>query len=223
MHEEFDSRQKLISVEQARYDKLINNMLPSAIAERLKTEKGMIADNYDSVTVLFADIVGFTELSSHTSPKELVDILNVLFYAFDCIAEKYHLEKIKTIGDSYMVAAGIPIPCENHAHHAVKMALDILDEVRNTSILLNEYIDVRIGINSGPVVAGVIGLKKSIYDLWGDTVNVASRMESTGIPGKIHVSEKTYELLQGHYQCYCRGMIPVKGKGYMKTYVIENF
>jgi class 3 adenylate cyclase len=205
-----------------RSKQLINNLLPEVIVERLKQEQGMIADSFDEVTVLFADIVGFTQLSSQISPKELVDILNVLFSAFDMIAEKYGLEKIKTMGDAYLVASGLPIPRDEHAELAAEMGIEMLDEVRRFSAMIGEKINVRIGLNSGPVVAGVIGLKKSIYDLWGDTVNVAQRMEATGIPGKIQVTENTFHLLKHRYHFINRGEIQVKGKGFMNTYILEG-
>jgi adenylate cyclase len=217
-----DTRHKLMTEEHERSRQLINNLLPEVIAERLKQENGMIADNFDEVTVLFADIVGFTQLSSQITPKELVDILNILFSAFDMLAEKYGLEKIKTMGDSYMVAAGLPLPTLDHAEMAAEMAREMLDEVHRFSSMIGEKINVRIGLNSGPVVAGVIGIKKSIYDLWGDTVNVASRMESTGVPGKIQVTETTFGLLRSKYHFINRGEIQVKGKGFMNAYILEG-
>ncbi len=217
-----DLRHKILTEEQEKSTILLNNLLPEVISERLKLESGMIADSFEEVTVLFADIVGFTQLSSQISPKELVDILNILFSAFDMIAEKHGLEKIKTMGDSYMVAAGLPVPTLDHAVAATEMARDMLEEVRKFSSMIGEKINVRIGLNSGPVVAGVIGIKKSIYDLWGDTVNVASRMESTGVPGKIQVTEATYNLIKHKYHFISRGEIQVKGKGFMNAFILEG-
>jgi adenylate cyclase len=220
--ETLDTRHKILVEDQERSQQLLNNLLPEPIAERLKQTQGMIADSYDDISVLFADIVGFTRLSTQVSPKELVDLLNVLFSGFDMIAEKRGLEKIKTMGDAYMVASGLPIPMKNHAEAAAEMALEMQDEVARFSSMIGENISVRIGINSGPVVAGVIGIKKSIYDLWGDTVNVASRMESTGIPGKIQVTENTYSQLKQKFHFINRGEIPVKGKGFMNVYILEG-
>jgi adenylate cyclase len=202
-----------LSIEQAKSEKLLLNILPSP---KLKSEA--IADSFSEATVLFADIVGFTELSSRLTPQELVQCLNQIFSCFDNIAEKYGLEKIKTIGDAYMVVGGLPNPRSDHAAAICQMAIEMQKELQAINRSMGEKFDIRIGINSGPVVAGVIGIKKFIYDLWGDTVNIASRMESHGESGAIHISEATYRLIEGQFNCELRGAIPVKGKGQMTTY-----
>ncbi|MBW4678769.1 MAG: PAS domain S-box protein [Microcoleus vaginatus WJT46-NPBG5] len=210
----------ILRAEQENSERLLLNILPKAIAERLKLQVGPIAESFPESTVLFADIVGFTELSSQISPTELVNLLNQIFSRFDQLADRHDLEKIKTIGDAYMVVGGLPVPRVSHAEAIADMALDMQQEIRNFCLETNLSVNIRIGINSGPVVAGVIGLKKFIYDLWGDTVNTASRMESHGISGAIQVSATTYQLLQHKYQFENRGMISVKGKGEMITYLL---
>jgi PAS domain S-box-containing protein len=214
--------------EQAREksDRLLLNILPGPIAERLKKSEGSIAERFEKATVLFADIVGFTPLSAQVSPLELVCLLNQIFSYFDRLTEKHGLEKIKTIGDAYMVAGGLPIPREDCAVAIALMALDMQEAIANFKADFkadlkpeqSEQFKIRIGINTGPVVAGVIGTKKIIYDLWGDTVNVASRMESSGEPGQIQVTASTYELLKDQFIFETRGEIDVKGKGKMMTY-----
>ena len=204
--------------EQAKSERLLLNVLPREIAARLKEEEGAIASAVDEATVLFADIVGFTSLSDRLSATELVDLLNQIFSEFDRLAETHGLEKIKTIGDAYMVAGGIPLPHPNSAAAIAQMALDMQQAIARFRTDREETFQIRIGINTGPVVAGVIGIKKFIYDLWGDTVNVASRMESTGVPGGIQVTESTYEKLKTQYRFESRGPIEIKGKGQMKTY-----
>jgi adenylate cyclase len=207
-----------LSIEQAKSEKLLLNILPSPIADRLKLKSEAIADSFSEATVLFADIVGFTELSSRLTPQELVQCLNRIFSCFDNLAEKYGLEKIKTIGDAYMVVGGLPNPRSDHAAAICQMAIEMQKELQEINRSMGEKFDIRIGINSGPVVAGVIGIKKFIYDLWGDTVNIASRMESHGESGAIHISEATYRLIEGQFNCELRGAIAVKGKGQMTTY-----
>lgn len=209
-----------LRLQQEQSEKLLLNILPSSIAQRLKQEQSIIADNFEAVSVMFADIVGFTEMSSRKSPAELVEILNVIFSKFDQLAEQYGLEKIKTIGDAYMVVGGLPTPRTDHAEAIALMALDIQAEIKRLNILTGEAFNLRIGIHSGPVVAGVIGIKKFIYDLWGDTVNIASRMESQGIIGEIQVTATTYDLLQDKYEFAKRGVIPIKGRGRMTTYLL---
>jgi class 3 adenylate cyclase len=203
-------------------EQLLLNILPEPIAERLKQYPSIIADSFEEVSVLFADIVGFTEFSAKTSPKELVIALNLIFSKFDQLAERHGLEKIKTIGDSYMVVAGLPSPHPAHASAIAQMALDMQAEMINVANQTGEAFKLRIGINSGPVVAGVIGIKKFFYDLWGDTVNVASRMESQGVDGAIQVTEATYELLRNKYLFEERGVISVKGKGDMTVYLLTG-
>ncbi|MFE1744897.1 adenylate/guanylate cyclase domain-containing protein [Coleofasciculus sp. H7-2] len=206
--------------QQEQSERLLLNVLPESIAKRLKLEQNTIADSFAEVTVLFADIVNFTELSAYKPPKELVNLLNKIFSAFDHLAEKHGLEKIKTIGDAYMVVGGLPIPREDHAEAIAQMALDMQQAIANLNDKTGESFSIRIGINTGSVVAGVIGIKKFIYDLWGDTVNTASRMESHGLPGHIQVTDSTYKLLQNRFLFKERGVIHIKGKGEMTTYLL---
>ncbi len=214
--------EEALEKEQEKAENLLHNILPIPIAAQLKEGKTSIAEGFDVVTVLFLDIVGFTQLSSTKTPNELVDILNKIFSQIDDLCEKYKLEKIKTIGDSYMVASGIP---EFHSEHAIQMA-DFSLELQKVFLDINKELgtslQIRTGINSGPVVAGVIGKKKFIYDLWGDAVNVASRMESHGVVGKVQVSDSTYQLLKGNFALSDNGEKEVKGKGLMKTYLLEG-
>lgn len=212
-------------VAEEKSENLLLNILPKPIAERLKQnpnpdpQRGIaIAEQFDATTILFADIVGFTPLSSRLPATELVNLLDRIFSAFDRLAERHQVEKIKTIGDAYMAVSGVPVPCKNHAEAIANMALDMQQTIACFQPDLVQPIDIRIGIHSGPVVAGVIGFKKFSYDLWGDTVNVASRMESSGEPGKIQVTEATYEYLKDRFLLEERGAIEVKGKGKMKTY-----
>ncbi|MEC4806164.1 MAG: adenylate/guanylate cyclase domain-containing protein [Jaaginema sp. PMC 1079.18] len=206
--------------EKKKSEKLLLNILPKTIADRLKEKEGTIAQEFPEVTILFADIVGFTQLSSQINPETLVELLNDIFSRFDSLTEQYSLEKIKTIGDSYMVAGGLPLYQPNHADAIASMALDMLDEIKQFQQQSGMDINIRIGINTGPVVAGVIGKKKFIYDLWGDAVNTASRMESHGLPGCIQVTESTYYLLKDRYIFQERGCLTIKGKGMMRTYFL---
>ena len=199
-------------------EELLLNILPSPIAQRLKRAESTIADSFTEVTVLFADLVNFTEFSAQIPPTKLVKLLNKIFSKFDLLAEKHGLEKIKTIGDAYMVVGGLPTPRSDHADAIADMALEMQREINHFKGLDGEAFCLRIGINTGPVVAGVIGTKKFTYDLWGDTVNVASRMESHGAPGRIQVTTATYEYLKEKYLFEQRGATPVKGKGEMITY-----
>ncbi|PZU99295.1 MAG: hypothetical protein DCE90_01910 [Pseudanabaena sp.] len=210
--------EEALHIEQEKSERLLLNILPKAIADRLKQSHGVIADSFESVTVLFADIVNFTKISSELSPQDLVDLLNLIFSNFDTLCETYGLEKIKTIGDAYMVAGGIPVPTENHAEAIASMALEMVNKVTELRNLTGKQLQIRIGIHTGAVIAGVIGTQKFIYDLWGDTVNVASRMESHGEVGKIQVTQETYELLKHKFELNQRGAIEVKGKGEMQTY-----
>ena len=193
---------------QQRADNLLLNILPREIAAILKEESRTIADHFDGVSILFADVVDFTAMSATMTPVELVELLNDVFSYFDTLVEKYGLEKIKTIGDCYMVAAGVPCPRPDHAHILTQMALDIREYVRQREFR-GRRLCFRIGLNSGPAVAGVIGRKKFIYDLWGDTVNIASRMESHGIGGTIQVTDATYDLIKEGFICESRGVINV--------------
>ncbi|MGD1804129.1 adenylate/guanylate cyclase domain-containing protein [Dapis sp. BLCC M126] len=211
-----------LEVEQEKSEKLLLNVLPKSIAERLKDRTEIIADNFENVTVLFADIAGFTKLSASVSPTILVKLLNEIFSEFDKLAALHGLEKIKTIGDAYMVVGGLPEPNINHAVAIADMALDMQDVIQGFNQKNNSDLNMRIGLNSGQVIAGVIGSTKFIYDLWGDTVNIASRMESHGIIGEIQVTEETYLLLKDRYVLEKRGMISVKGKGEMSTYLLKS-
>lgn len=215
------SAQKVVA-ERERAEGLLLNILPPSIAKRLGHNQDTIADSFEEATVLFADIVNFTNLSSHISPTELVSMLNEIFSRFDRLLEQYDLEKIKTIGDSYMVVGGLPLIRPDHAEAIAEFALDMQQQIQEFNVQRGQSFSMRIGINTGPVVAGVIGLKKFIYDLWGDTVNIASRMESHGIPGAIQVSSATYERLKDKYLFEERGTIDVKGKGEMTTYLLKS-
>ena len=202
--------------EQEKTEALLRNVLPVAIANKLKNDlsnRTAIASRFENVTILFADIVGFTQLAANTAPTDLVCQLNDIFSIFDTLAERHGLEKIKTIGDAYMVVGGVPAPMANHAEAVMAMAIDMQMAVKHHPFKL------RIGINTGPVVAGVIGKKKFSYDLWGDAVNIASRMESHGLVDRIQVSTDTYELLKEKYQFEDRGRIAIKGRGEVHTYI----
>ena len=207
-----------LRAEQEKSEHLLLNILPHSIAQRLKQEPKAIANRFDEVTILFADIVEFTKLSARISPTELVNLLNQIFSSFDQLAQHHGLEKIKTIGDAYMVVGGLPNPRDDHPEAIANMALDMQQEISRFQRHDGEAFRLRIGINTGPVVAGVIGIQKFIYDLWGDAVNVASRMDSQGEPGKIQVTANTYERLRDKYLFEERGIINVKGKGEMITY-----
>jgi class 3 adenylate cyclase len=215
------SNQQLV-IEQEKSDRLLLNILPEPIANQLKEGQSSIADGFAEATVLFADLVNFTKLSEKLPPAQLVCLLNEIFSQFDQLTEKHGLEKIKTIGDAYMVVGGLPTPRADHAEAIAEMALDMQGEITRFSVRGGHNCDIRIGINTGPVIAGVIGTKKFIYDLWGDTVNVASRMESHGIPGEIQVTVATYERLKGTYTFQPRGSVHVKGKGEMLTYLLTG-
>ena len=207
-----------LRIEQEKSEQLLLNILPAPIAEQLKQNRNPIAEHFDEVTILFADIVGFTPLSARLHPIALVNMLNQIFSEFDALAEQLGLEKIKTIGDAYMVAAGLPTPRADHAAATADMALAMQQVAANFTGETGERFQIRVGINTGVVVAGVIGTKKFIYDLWGDAVNVASRMESSGEPGNIQVTESTYARIKDQYRLDARGAVAVKGKGDMQTY-----
>jgi adenylate cyclase len=207
-----------LKLQQEQTEKLLLNILPKPIAERLQKKQNPIADHFDEVTVLFADLVGFTEFSAHKSPTQLVEILNGIFSEFDRLSELHGLEKIKTIGDAYMVVGGLPTARPDHSEAIALLALEMQTALRRFNVKIGENFQLRIGIHSGSVVAGIIGISKFSYDLWGDTVNVASRMESNGLPGKIQVTAPTYERLKEQFVFEERGHIPVKGKGTMLTY-----
>jgi adenylate cyclase len=217
-----------LELERAKSDHLLLNIFPAQIVERLKKGERAIADIFPHVSVLFADIVGFTKLSALVSPRELLGTINVIFSAFDQLVDFYDLEKIKTIGDAYMIVSGLPTERSDHAEAIANIALDMQSQLNEIVQMAVEHIDrdiqknfsIRIGIHSGPVIAGIVGKRKFLYDLWGDTVNTASRMESHGAPHRIHVSEATYDLLGNQYRFEARGEIDIKGKGLMKTYFL---
>jgi adenylate cyclase len=211
-----------LRAEQEKSESLLVNVLPGSIAARLKATDRTIADHFDATSILFADVVDFTSLSLRLPPAEVVGILDRLFSNFDALVERHGLEKIKTVGDCYMAAAGVPDPHEDHARRAALLALDMRDAVTTSAVAGREDLGLRIGINSGPVVAGVIGRKRFIYDLWSDAVNTASRMESHGTPGEIQITRATYELLKDEFVCRPRGMISVKGKGELETWYLEG-
>jgi guanylate cyclase len=218
-----DQREKayrLLHLEEQKAENLLLNILPREIAAILKNENRTIADQFEGASILFADLVGFTPLTAVLAPVEMVELLNEVFSHFDALVEKYDVEKIRTIGDNYMVAAGVPRPRPDHAEALARMALDMrayLDSRPNTN---GRQVEFRIGINSGPVIGGVIGRKKFVYDLWGDAVNTASRMESQGVPGKIQITETTYDLIKEEFVCEPRGVMQVKGKGEMRTWFL---
>ena len=215
---------QLLGEERDRSEELLLNILPASIADRLKGGEGQrerVADSFGEVTVLFADIVGFTQLSSRVSPEALVDLLNDIFSRFDDLVDAYSLEKIKTIGDAYMLVGGLPEPRPNHARAVAEVAVAMLAAVESLSRERGVCLEVRIGIHSGPVVAGVIGRRKFIYDLWGDTVNLASRLESHGTPGRIHVTGATRALLGDHFEFEERGEIDLKGRGRVPTFFLK--
>lgn len=208
--------------EKAESERLLLNILPEPIAERLKTEPGVIADHFESVSVLFADIVGFTPLSASMSAEEMVEWLNDVYSDVDLMVQEHQVEKIRTIGDGYMVAAGVPFPRDDHAAALVGLAIDMQARFSELPPVHGQQVSFRIGINSGPVVGGVIGTYKFQYDIWGDTVNTAARMESHGAPGRIHISQQTYDLIKNEFECEPRGAMDIKGKGQMDTWFVDR-
>jgi adenylate cyclase len=208
--------------ERQKSENLLLNILPRSIAQRLKESQSVIADDFRSTSILFTDIVGFTKLSENLTPSELVQFLNQIFSSFDNLVEKYQLEKIKTVGDAYMVAGGFPEPRSDHAEAIADLALEMRESLAKFHTGKNQTVCMRTGIHTGPAVAGVIGIKKFIYDVWGDTVNTASRMESHGIGGQIQVSHATYNVLKDKYILKKRGIIEIKGKGRMMTYFLQG-
>jgi len=217
-----DFLQKLaIEAQRDQSDKLLYNVLPERIAEKLKHSSETIAEEFSSASVLFADIVNFTPISARFGPLEVVDMLNELFSHFDELVDKYSVEKIQIAGDGYMVASGVPAPRKNHAIVLAYLALDMLEYVKMQEFLGGRHsIEIRIGLNSGPLIAGVIGRKKFVYALWGDMVNIASRMESHGASGKIQITRATYELVKDNFECEYIGEIAVKGRGKMEAWYL---
>ncbi len=212
--------------EKARSEALLLNILPSEVAEELKEKGSAEAKLINEVTVLFTDFKGFTEYSEKLTPENLVKDIHECFSAFDTIMEKHGMEKIKTIGDSYMAAGGLPSPNQTHATDAVQAAIEIVNfiEERKTRKMTDglPFIEIRIGIHTGQVVAGIVGIKKYSYDIWGDTVNTASRIESSGEAGKINISETTYALVKTKFRCEHRGKITAKNKGEIDMYFVEG-
>ncbi len=215
---------QIIAQEKERSEELLLNILPHAVAEELKRKGKVKARKYDSVSVLFADFVGFTSYSQHLSPEDVVQTIDEYFTAFDKIITKNGLEKIKTLGDGYMCASGLPVESTDHAVSVVGTALEMIEYVHHKTQNMNEELalDIRIGIHSGPVVAGVVGLKKFAYDIWGDTVNTASRIESHSIPGRVNISESTYQQISSQYVCEARAPQEVKGKGSLQMYFVSH-
>jgi guanylate cyclase len=209
----------LLRIEQDKSERLLLNVLPREVAARLKNEGRTIAEQFDAVSILFADMVGFTSLSARMAPQDMVDLLNEVFSSFDVLVRRYDLEKIRTIGDNYMVASGVPRPRPDHAQALAWLALEMRSYIEQAQAA-GKPLQFRIGINSGPVIGGVIGQEKFHYDIWGDAVNVASRMESQGVAGKIQITQPTYDLLQRDFICESHGAIAVKGKGEMDTWFL---
>ena len=206
-----------LAAEKERSEALLRNILPEPIISRLNDGERVIADRLDEVTIVFCDLVGFTEIAARTSPPQLVNDLNHLFSAFDALTRWLEIEKIKTIGDAYMAAAGLPEARPDHAEAAAELALGMLDAVEQFNSASETSYRVRIGMHTGPVVAGIIGIHKFIYDVWGDTVNVASRLEAHGLPGRIHVSEQTRRALEHRYEFEPCGPVHIRGKGSLRT------
>ena len=209
-----------LQVEHERSERLLRNILPGSIADRLKDSTDVIADGFDEASVLFSDIVGFTPLSERVTPQELVSTLNDIFSRIDELVDQYELEKIKTIGDAYMVAGGLPEPRPDHLERLADFALDMTRVLGGLRAATGATLDMRIGMHAGPVVAGVIGRRKFAYDLWGDTVNTAARMESHGLPGRVHVTAYVRDQLAAQFTFERREPIQVKGKGEMQTYLL---
>jgi len=211
-----------LKLEREKSERLLLNILPGLVAERLKQTQDIIADSFEDVSVMFVDIVDFTPLSTSMPPAALVKMLNAVFSSFDALVDRYALEKIKTSGDAYIVVGGLPLSRNDHLEAIACMALDVLASASQFSRSDGEPFQLRMGLHTGPVVAGVIGTKKFSYDLWGDTVNIASRMESQGLPGAIQVTQDVYERLRDRYLFLPRGEISVKGKGTMQTYLLTS-
>jgi adenylate cyclase len=207
---------------QQKSETLLLNILPKEIAAILKNERRTIADHYQEASVLFADMVGFTPLSAQLPPVEMVELLNEVFSFFDSLLDKYGVEKIRTIGDSYMVASGVPRGRPDHAQALVRMALDMRDYISTHTFRNDQRVSFRIGINSGSMIAGVIGRRKFVYDVWGDAVNIASRMESHGLGNAVQITQTTYELIKNDFVCEPRGTVNVKGKGEMEVWLVMS-
>jgi len=212
----------LLRIEQVKAENLLLNILPKEIASILKNESRTIADHYTEASIMFADMVGFTPLAARLAPVEMVELLNEAFSFFDSLLDKYDVEKIRTIGDNYMVASGVPRRRPDHAQALVRMALEMRDYVAAHTFGNGQRVNFRIGINSGPLIAGVIGRRKFEFDVWGDAVNIASRMESHGVGGTIQITRATYELIRDEFICEPRGTVNVKGKGEMEVWTVVS-
>jgi class 3 adenylate cyclase len=223
---EVQERTKELRLEKQKSDDLLLNILPEEVANELKEKGSADAKQFDMVTVMFTDFKGFTQISEKLSPSQLVEEIHICFKAFDAIIAKHNIEKIKTIGDAYMCAGGLPVSNETHAIDVVNAALEIRqfmqEHVAQKRKANQEVFEIRIGIHTGPVVAGIVGIRKFAYDIWGDTVNVASRLESSGEAGKINISGSTYEIVQQHFACTHRGKIEAKNKGQIDMYFVEH-
>lgn len=214
--------EKALKLEKNRSDRLLKNILPLPIIQQLKDCTGSLAQQFDATTILFADIVSFTPLSAVMQPLELLETLNRIFSTFDQLAEQYGVEKIKTIGDAYMAASGIPLPQANHVEAVADLAIAMQAASRDFKTASGEPIQLRMGLHTGPAIAGVIGIKKFTYDLWGDTVNIAARLEAQSEPGRIQISREVYRALGDRYRCEPRGEIAIKGKGLLATYWLHG-
>jgi guanylate cyclase len=212
----------LLGIEQEKSERLLLNILPEEVAETLKSGKTTIAERYESTSVLFADIVDFTPMSAEMAPEDMVNLLNEVFSDFDDLVGKFDLEKMATIGDCYMVVSGAPRRRLDHARAVADLALEMREYIEKRPAHNGRSIDFRIGINSGPIIAGVIGQQKFQYDVWGDVVNTASRMESSGLPGKIQIAKGAYHLLKDDFECELRGKIEIKGKGVLETWFLTG-
>ena len=219
---ELKQAQRALEAEKLRTEELLLNTLPKPIVERLKKSPSVIADRFENASVLFCDIKGFSDIASSISPDQLISTLNVVFSEFDYLVSFYGLEKIKTIGDAYMVASGLPVPRDDHAEVIVELALEMRSTLDRLNQIFDQPLQVRIGINSGAVIAGVIGKKKLAYDLWGESVNIASRMESHGPVGGIQVGEGTYQFIKDRYVFEDRGEISVKGGKRLRAYLLKS-
>ena len=222
LEQKIDERTRALQAAIARAERLLLNTLPRPIALRLQAGEERIAERFDAVTVLFADLVGFTPMSARSPPEAVVELLGAVFTEFDALSDRFGLEKIKTIGDAYMVVGGVPTPRPDHLEAIADMALELLGAVARVNAALGTDLAVRVGLHSGPVVAGIIRTRKFAYDLWGDTVNTPGPIESHGATGKIHVHESTYSALRGRYTFEPRGVIEVKGLGKMSTYFLTG-
>jgi class 3 adenylate cyclase len=219
---ELKKRTKELEDEKIKTDELLHNIFPSEIVKELKANGSVTPKNYNSVSILFTDFDNFTNLASRLTAEKLVEKLNAIFTDFDFILNKYELEKLKTIGDSYMIAGGLPNATDDHAIKVTQAAIEMQEVVKEVNDSLEFNCRMRVGIHSGPCVAGIVGIKKYTYDVWGDTVNLAKRLESNCEPGRINISQETYNLIKDHFECEYRGCIEAKGKGEIDMYFVVS-